>query len=382
MIAQRMKNLRPYVPGEQPTDREYIKLNANENPFPPSPAVAEAVSEAVRCELWRLSRYTDPDATDLRRAIAGLLNSTGGVLCRAVEENGSVRPAEGDRIPFEVTADMIHVGNGSDEVLSHVFYAFFDGDRPLVVPEHSYSFYPVYAGFYGIPLRRVPLLPGWGMDIGAMTAAALGKDSATIFANPNAPTALAVSREEIRSWLRAAPAGRPFVVDEAYCDFGGESAIPLIAEFPNLVVVRTFSKSLCGAGQRLGFVVARPEMVAAVRTVKNSFNHFPVDFLASVAGKAACGDAAYYVRAAREICRVRDSFAGDLRKLGWLVTDSRTNFLFARKDGVDGRGAYGRIKECGILVRRFDTEGIEDFLRISVGTAEQMDALLKVMEGI
>ncbi len=379
MLANRMKNLCPYVPGEQPSDREYIKLNANENPFPPSPKVKDALLKAVQEEFPRLSRYTDPDSSELRNAIASLLNATGGVLCRATVNGTLVFPEKKDALPFEITPDMIHVGNGSDEVLSHVFYAFFDDDRPLISPEYSYSFYPVYSGYYGIPLKKIPLKNDWSLDVESMIFEANKNHSATIIANPNAPTALTVSRQTLREWISRVPGDKPFVVDEAYCDFGGESALSLLSEFPNLAVVRTFSKSLCGAGIRLGFVVASKELIEAVKTAKNSFNHFPVDFLASVSGIAACSDCAYYVGIAKEICRVRDDFSDFLKSKGWSVLDSRTNFIFAKKEHLSGLEAYKKIKADGILVRHFDSAGIEDFIRISVGTKEQMEILKKTM---
>lgn len=382
MIAQRMKNLHPYVPGEQPKDREYIKLNANENPYPPSPRVADAISSAVKSHPEKLGLYPDPDSSELKAAIAGMLNATGGVLCRAAVNGNSVEPCEKDKIPFTVTPDMIYCGNGSDEVLSFVFYAFFDGDRPLVLPEHTYSFYPVYAGFYQIPLDKISLNSDWSLDTDKMLEHANKTDSSIIFANPNAPTSIGLSRDEIRKIISAAPKDRIFVVDEAYVDFGGESSIPLIAEFDNLVIVRTFSKSLCGAGQRLGYIVASPELVNYVTTVKNSLNHFPIDFLAQTAGIAACKDAAYYVECAKKVVDERESFICFLRDKGWFVPQSQTNFVFAKKNGVQGEKAYRAIKEQGILVRHFATPGIEQFLRITIGTHEQMVALKKVMESI
>ena len=382
-----MSNLHPYVPGEQPKDRIYIKLNANENPYPPSPKVIKAVRAAAKKYPEKLGLYPDPDSAELREAIADMLNKSGGVLCRANLEKGKkngsgaiVTPSEFDKIPFVVTPEMIYAGNGSDEVLSFVFYAFFDSDRKLVLPEHTYSFYPVYGGFYDIPLEKIPLNADWTLDKEKMLEAANRENSSIIFANPNAPTSLGLTRDEVREMIKAAPRDRVFVVDEAYVDFGGESCIPLLAEFQNLVIVRTTSKSLCGAGQRLGYLVANKELVEAVTTVKNSLNHFPIDYLAQQAGIAACRDAGYYVKAAQSVAFERDEFIDFLREKGWSVLDSQTNFIFCKKDGVSGREAYKKIKEEGILVRRFDTAGIEEYLRITVGTHEQMQALREVME--
>ena len=379
--------MHPYVPGEQPKDRAYIKLNANENPYPPSPQVSKAVARAAKKDAAKMALYPDPDSHALKAAIADMLNKTGGVLCRTERKGGKKNgsgavctPAAQDRIPFAVTPDMIYCGNGSDEVLSFVFYAFFDADRPLVLPTFTYSFYPVYAGFYNIPLDCVPLKADWALDTEKMLSDAGAHDTSIIFANPNAPTGIALSRHEVRAMLRAAPKDRVFVVDEAYVDFGGESCIPLLAEFSNLVVVRTFSKSLCGAGMRLGYVVSSPELVNHITTVKNSLNHFPIDFLSQQGGIAACKDAGYYARCAKLVADERDSFSAFLRERGWFVIPSSTNFIFVKKDGVRAEEAYRTIKAAGILVRHFATSGIEDFLRITIGTREQMNELRRVME--
>ena len=380
MLAARMKNLKPYVPGEQPKDREYIKINANENPYPPSPMVKKAVTEFVENNLEKLGLYPDPDSLELHAAIADMLNKTGGVLSRAHVDNGIVTPDEKDRIPFTVTPDMIYTGNGSDEVLSFVFYAFFDSDKKLICPEHSYSFYPVYCGFYDIPRLPVELNEDWTLKTDKMVSLANENNSSTIFANPNAPTSLGLTRDQVRAMLEKAPKDRVFVVDEAYVDFDGESSIPLLKDFKNLVVVRTFSKSLCGAGMRSGYIVANPELINAVTTVKNSLNHFPMDAVTQVASKAACQDAAYYVECAKKVCATREDFISFLRERGYQVNDSKTNFVFLKKDGLDGKKAYEFIKQNGILVRRFDTPGIEEYLRITIGTQEQMDKLKEIMD--
>lgn len=383
MLAKRMQGLHPYIPGEQPKDRDYIKLNANENPYPPSPQVSQAIERLIKQSPEKLALYPDPDASNLRKAIADMLNMTGGVLARTkISGQGSstvCNPDFDDHIPFTVTPDMIYTGNGSDEVLSFVFYAFFDSDRRLVVPEFTYSFYPVYAGFYDIPLDQVPLKEDWSIDKECMTADACTYDSSTIFANPNAPTGKTLTRSEIRQMLLHAPKNRIFVVDEAYVDFGGQSCIPLLSEFENLVIVRTFSKSFCGAGMRLGYIVASPQLVEAVTTVKNSLNHFPIDAVSQVAGIASCHAAAYYAGCAKKIMEEREKFSGFLKSCGWYVIPSATNFVFTRKDGINGETIYQAIKKEGILVRHFSTEGIQNFLRITIGTPEQMDVLSSVI---
>ena len=385
LTSNRVKNLHPYVPGEQPKDRDYIKLNANENPYPPSPKVQEAVLDFVRNHPEKMGLYPDPDSAELHAAIAEMLNKTGGVLCRAVYNSGDddIAPSPADKIPFTVTPEMIYTGNGSDEVLSFVFYAFFDSGSTFVMPQFTYSFYPVYAGFYNIPSDCIPLNQDWTLNTEEMLAHAAKNQGGIIFANPNAPTGLGLTREQVRKMLLKADKDQIFIVDEAYVDFGGESCIPLLAEFKNLVIVRTFSKSLCGAGQRLGYIVANPELVNIVTTVKNSVNHFPLDAIAQVSGTAACRNPSYYADCARKVVTERESFYNFLVENGFYVLKSQTNFLFARKPGLGGDELYRRIKSSGLLIRHFNTPGIEDFVRITIGTKSQMDELRKaVLEAI
>ena len=274
---------------------------------------------------------------------------------------------------------MIYAGNGSDEVLSFVFYAFFDSANRLVLPEFTYSFYPVYAGFYNIPTDVIPLNADWTLDTAEMLSRAKANGSGIIFANPNAPTGRGLTRDEVRAMIKSADSDKVFVVDEAYCDFGGESCIPLLSEFRNLVIVRTFSKSLCSAGMRLGYIVANPELVNTVTTVKNSLNHFPVDAVAQAAGKAACENPWYYAECARKVACERDDFIRFLSENGWNVIPSQTNFVFAQKPGMGGEEVYQRIKQEGILVRHFSTKGIEDYVRITIGTKKQMNELKRVI---
>lgn len=382
LTSSRMNGLHPYVPGEQPKDRDYIKINANENPYPPCPEVQQAVIDFVQKHPEKLGVYPDPDSNELHAAIAVMLNKTGGVLCRAKVNGGEVSPSDEDKIPFTVTPDMIYSGNGSDEVLSFVFYAFFDSSKKFVMPQFTYSFYPVYAGFYNIPMDNVPLRADWTLDTDEMLKRARDNRGGIIFANPNAPTGLGLSREQVRQMLKAASPDEIFIVDEAYVDFGGQSCIPLLAEFKNLVIVRTFSKSLCGAGQRLGYIVANPELVNVVTTVKNSVNHFPIDALSQVSGKAACLNPAYYAECAKKVADERDSFYNFLKEKGFYVLKSQTNFLFAKKDGIAGSELYKKVKEEGILIRHFNTAGIEDFVRITIGTREQMEKLKNAIEKI
>ncbi len=373
MISQRAKKLDPYVPGEQPKDREYIKLNANENPYPPSPKVIEALSNLITHKSISLALYPDPDSNELRSSIARSLNESSGVLGTMGAENTS---------SLSITPDMIFCGNGSDEVLSVLFYSFFNADTSLIAPEHSYSFYPVYCGYYGIPLNKIPLKSDFTLDTDAMINAADAGCSGLIFANPNAPTSLALSVEKIRQMLKSFPSDKIFVVDEAYTDFSDESALILLTEFKNLVIVRTFSKSFSFAGMRLGYAVAHPELVEVMTRVKNSFNHFPVDIAAQTAGIAACSDIAYYAENAKKIIAQRNSFIDFLRSRGWMCYSSKTNFVLARKEGISGKEVYESVKKDGILVRHFNTPLITDYVRISIGNSEQMTALKNILQKI
>lgn len=372
MLAKRAENLHPYIPGEQPKDRSYIKLNANENPYPPCKSVSAAIKRELAGHRKKLGLYPDPDSFKLRKAIAVMLNKTGGVLASAEHARKSLL--------FKITPDMIFCGNGSDEVLSFLFCAFFDSGRPLILPEFTYSFYPVYCGFYSIPMLNIPLKSDWAADTEKMAEEAVRNKSPLILANPNAPTGIALKQEEIKEMLQKLPENQVCIIDEAYADFSEESCLPLLQTHKNLVIVRTFSKSLSLAGMRLGFAVSSPELIQSVFTVKNSFNHFPVDFLAQTAGAAACASYKYYEKNARKIAEERDSFIQFLREHGWTAISSKANFVFAKKEGAAGKSVYEAVKKSGILIRHFDTKGIEDFVRITVGTKKQMEKLKKILE--
>ena len=381
-VSKRVEKLHPYVPGEQPKDRVYIKLNANENPYPPSKNVAKNVIKFIKNNPEKMGLYPDPDSVKLNEAIAKMLNQSGGVLCNAKVEGKNVSPSDEDKIPFTVTPDMIYSGNGSDEVLSFIFYAFFDSSKKFVMPEFTYSFYPVYAGYYDIPMDLVPLNEDWSLNMEEMVNRAKENKSGIIFANPNAPTAIGIKREQVRKMLESANKDEIFIVDEAYVDFGGESCIPLIKDFDNLIIVRTFSKSLCGAGQRLGYIVANPELIKTVFTVKNCVNHFPIDAISQVSGISACEDVAYYVKTSKLVVQEREKFYDFLIEKGFFVTKSQTNFLFVKHPQISGDVLYKKVKEEGILIRHFATKGIDDFVRITIGTKEQMSKLKNIFEKI
>ena len=351
MFTERLKNLTPYVPGEQPQDRTYIKLNTNENPYPPSPAVGDylkGVDPAI------LRRYPDPLFAELRGALA-------------------------DR--YGVGADQVFVGNGSDEVLSFMFYAFFDSlNGPLLFPEFTYSFYPVYCDFYAIAFEKVALQDDFSVDLDGFLAAE--KSCGLIFPNPNAPTGIGLPRVQIERMLDRYPRDRVVVVDEAYIDFGGQSAVGLIERYPNLIVARTFSKSMSLAGLRLGFAMGDAQLIKALYTVKDAFNSYPVDTLAQQAGLLAVRDKAYYDDITARVIATRESFSRDLERLGWFQMPSAANFVFAGKKGVSGEAVYQRLKAQGILVRYFNVDGLKDYVRITIGTDEEMAALAAAMEKV
>jgi histidinol-phosphate aminotransferase len=349
MFTERLKKLTPYVPGEQPQDREYIKLNTNENPYPPSPAVGEYLKNV---DIETLRRYPDPRFTELRAALAQ-------------------RYGVGD--------DHVFVGNGSDEVLSFIFYAFFDSQNgPLLFPEFTYSFYPVYCDFYSIAFEKVALRDDFSIALNSFLEE--GPSCGLIFPNPNAPTGIGLSLEEITRLLDRYPTDRVVAIDEAYIDFGGESAVGLIEKYPNLIVVRTFSKSMSLAGIRLGFAMGDQRLIKALYTVKDSFNSYPVDTLAQQAGLLAVNDRAYYDKITARVIATRDSFSAALTRLGWSFLPSSANFVFAGKKGVPGEEIYRSLKARGILVRHFNVDGLKDFVRITIGTPPEMEALVAAIK--
>lgn len=360
-FSSRVKNLHPYTPGEQCHDRPYIKLNANENPYPPSPKILDALATIMQ-NRKQLALYPDNESSALREAVATMLNSTGGSLCckKAIDN---------------ITPDMVFCSNGSDEVLSFVFCAFFDSSTPLICPTHSYSFYPVFCDFYGIKPLCVPLNTDWTLDTNAIVEAAKKYNAPVIIANPNAPTALALTLEEVRDLLLKLPADKVCVIDEAYMDFGDESALPLLKDFDNLVIVRTFSKSMSLAGMRVGYAVASPLLIQSIFTVKNSFNHFPLDIITQKIAQVACTDIDYYEKNALSIKKERDSFIDFLKQQGYYTTLSKTNFVFTKHECKHGKDIYLSLKQQGILVRRFDTQGIQEYLRITIGTKDEMSTL-------
>ena len=346
LFTERFASLTPYTPGEQPQERQYVKLNTNESPFPPSPGVLEAVKkEAVRLQL-----YSDPESR---------------ILTRALADHYGLKPSE------------VLVGNGSDELLYFAFMAFCDEKNPAVFADITYGFYPVYAEVNRIPYVEVPVHEDMSID-----PEDYAQLNGTVFlANPNAPTGIALSRAAVEDMLCSRP-DRMHVVDEAYVDFGAESVLPLTRQYSNLLVIQTFSKSRSLAGARLGFAVGSEALIGDLNTLKYSTNPYNVNRMTSAAGVAALAEDAYYRENALRIIENRTWTREQLMKLGFEVTDSRSNFLFARCDRISGNDLYLCLKERGVLVRHFSKERIDDYVRITVGTRSQMERLLNEIRAI
>jgi histidinol-phosphate aminotransferase len=349
MFSKRFKQLTPYTPGEQPQNRKYIKLNTNENSYPPSPLVEEYLKSA---DTDLLKLYPDPNSEKLREAIGNYYN---------------------------LPASMIFTGNGSDEVLSFCFYAFFDKDNgPILFPEHSYSFYPVYCGFYDIPFKRIPLKSDFSISIDSYINEQ--NYSGIIFPNPNAPTGTYLELSEIERLMTNTKKDRIVIIDEAYIDFGGESAVKLVNNFDNLLIVQTFSKSRSLAGLRVGFAIGNEKIISALITVKDSFNSYPLDTLAQNAAKIAIVDIDHFELNKAKIIETREFTINELKIIGWEILPSLANFIFIRKNNVSGSEIYEKLKNKGLLVRYFGDTGIEDFVRITIGKKEDMLVLIQLLK--
>ena len=345
-FTDRLSSLKAYVPGEQPKDMKYIKLNTNESPFPPSPSVIEAARE----EAGRLQLYSDPECTPLVEKFAEI---------------------------YGIEKDRVIMTNGSDEVLNFAFMAFFDERRTAVFPDISYGFYPVFARLNRIPYEEIPLCEDFSVNYKDY----VGVNKNVVIANPNAPTGLALSLSEIEEIVSSNP-DNIVIIDEAYVDFGGESAIPLTYKYDNLIVTGTFSKSRSLAGARLGFGVACPALIRDLNTIKYSTNPYNVNRMTMMAGYRALCDNSYYMENCKRIIENREYTKGALRSLGFRVLDSLANFLFAEHPVLDGGELYSELRRRGILVRHFSSERIKSFNRITVGTREEMDALLSAIRDI
>ncbi len=347
-INDKYASMEAYTPGEQPRGRKYIKLNTNESPYPPSKGVIEAVSSK---EVEMLNLYPDPTCKVLREKLAAL---------------------------YGVERENVFVSNGSDDILNFSFMAFCDDSaRPVKFPEISYGFYKVYASLYGIKYTAVPLRSDFSIDISDY----FGNNGNVVIANPNAPKGIALGLAEIEEIVRANP---DFVVliDEAYVDFGGESCLPLIKKYDNLLVVRTYSKSRSMAGARLGFALGSEQLIADLEKIKFSTNPYSINRLTLVAGEAAVDDDAYYVENCKRVADTREKTVAALLELGFECTDSKANFIFAKSDRIGGEELYLTLKDRGILVRHFSNEKICEYNRITVGAPEEMDVLIGTIRSI
>jgi len=343
-----LAQLVPYLPGEQPKIERLVKLNTNENPYPPSPRVVAAITQAAQ---QGLQLYPDPESSALRQAIATQLG---------------------------LAEQHVFVGNGSDEVLAHAFFAFFQQARPLLMPDVSYSFYKVYCALYGITAQTVPLREGLRLAVADYALTTGQAVAGVVIANPNAPTGIGLPLADIEQLLQLHPES-VVLVDEAYVDFGGESAVALIPRYPNLLVVHTLSKSRSLAGLRIGYACGQAHLIEALTRVKNSFNSYPLDRLAIAGGVAAFEDTSYFERTRQQVMSSREGLVLALEDLGFEVLPSQANFVFARHPAYDAAALAAGLRMHGVLVRHFKQPRIEQYLRISVGTPQQCDVLLQAL---
>ena len=342
-FSRKYDALTPYTPGEQPQERKYLKLNTNESPFPPSPLAQHLARQAA----GDLQLYSDPTCKALVQAASQELG---------VDEN------------------EILFTNSSDEILNFAFMAFCDAEHPALFPDVTYGFYPVFAQLNGVPYETRPLRADFTVDLDDY----LGAGRTIFLANPNAPTGIALTRDEIETVVRANP-DSVVVVDEAYVDFGAESALPLTRKYPNLLVTQTFSKSRSLAGGRLGFGVGDPALIQDLNTIKYSTNPYNVNRMSMAAGIGALVDRSYFEKNCAEIIRVRAMTAERMRSLGFRMTDSKANFLFAAHARMGGKALYEALKERGVLIRHFETERLRDYNRITVGSEDQMETFLQIL---
>lgn len=344
----------PYVPGEQPALAKPVKLNTNENPYPPSPRVLEAIRAELGETAESLRRYPDPVAKRLRGAVAA--------------HHG-------------IRADQVFVGNGSDEVLAHAFQALLKHDKPILFPDITYSFYPTYARLYDVEYRTVPLDAQFAIRVDDYLPVNGAANGGVIFPNPNAPTGHALPLAEIER-LVTANADSVVIVDEAYVDFGAESAIALIDRHPNLLVVHTTSKSRSLAGMRVGFAFGNPDLIDALNRVKDSFNSYPLDRLAQAAATAAYEDAEWLESTRRRVMESRARLTASLEALGFEVVPSAANFVFARHPAHDAASIAAKLREKEIFVRHFNAPRIDQHLRISIGTDDECETLVEALKAI
>lgn len=341
-LSAEAERLAPYTPGEQPRDQKYVKLNTNESPFPPAPGVMEAIS---RGEVKRLNLYSDPTCAALNDAIAQR---------------------------YGLERENVLTGNGSDEILAFAFRAFCGEGKPVAHADITYGFYKAQTALFGLESRLVPLREDFSLAVEDY----MDFSGTIVIANPNAPTGMAVPVSDIRRLLEA-DRDRVVIVDEAYVDFGAESCVPLVREYDNLLVTQTMSKSRSLAGGRLGFALGCGELIADLNRVKYSFNPYNVNRLSILAGAAAMEDEDYFSRCCAAIQEIRDWTVRSLGKRGFTILPSQANFIFTRSDCIGGEDLYRRLKGAGVLVRWFDADRIQDYVRITIGSRQQMEVLME-----
>lgn len=343
-----VKNIEPYVPGEQPKDKKYIKLNTNENPYPPSPKVIEVIKNAVNGDL---KLYPDPTCDNFISAIADF---------------------------YHISKDQVFVGNGSDEVLAFSFMAFFSKDKKIMFPEISYSFYPVYAKLFNLDYETVKLDDEFNIPIEEFQKNSGG----VVLPNPNAPTSKYIEPENLIKILEANK-DCVVIIDEAYIDFGGESMVKYIDKYPNLLVIQTLSKSRSLAGLRGGFAIGNKELIEGLNRVKNSMNSYTLDRIAIAGSTAAMQDVEYFNTTRQKVINTRENTIKALKDMDFVVYDSKANFIFTKHKSIPGPYLFEKLKANGILVRHFSKpEIINDYLRISIGTDEEMNKMLDVLKEI
>lgn len=342
-LSSKLAGLQPYVAGEQPKDQKYIKLNTNENPYPPSPKVGEAI-HSMDADSLRL--YPDPEATDIKHAVGKF---------------------------FNINAKNVFAGNSSDEILAMAFMAFFMNDKPLIFPNITYSFYPVYSDLYSIDTIKVPLTDDFSIDFDAFPK----ENGGIIFPNPNAPTGKDIPLNIIEQVIKNNP-NSVVIVDEAYVDFGAESAVPLVEKYNNVLVVQTMSKSRSLAGLRVGYAIGSVGLIECLVTVKNSFNSYTLDRVSIPAAVAAMEDVEYFNQCNKKIINTRIRITKELEDIGFKVIPSCANFIFTSPDTVyDAEKLYLDLKAKGILIRYWNKPKINKWCRITIGTDEEMNILIK-----
>lgn len=344
---ENVKCIEPYVPGEQPKDKKYIKLNTNENPYPPSEKVIEAINNETNSDL---KLYPDPTCSDLINEISDYYN---------------------------VNNDEVFIGNGSDEILAFIFMTYFEKGKTVLFPDISYTFYKVYADLFKLDYEMIKLDDKFNIPLDELKK----KNGGVILPNPNAPTGKYIDTFELEKVVKANE-DSVVIIDEAYVDFGGESMVPYIKKYPNLLVVQTFSKSRALAGLRVGFAIGNKELIEGLNRIKNSMNSYTIDRLALVGAKAAIKDNEYFKKITKLIIETREKYIAKIKELGFEVLNSKSNFIFVKHSKLKGEYIYNKLKEKGVLIRYFGKPRIEDYLRITIGTNEEMEILIEKIKEI